>query len=240
MNFQNVLVVAAHPDDEVLGVGGTIPLIKQRGGRVTVVIVTDGSSTQYAGNSGILTRKQQQAQQANDILGTNQLVQWDFPDMRLDTVAHCELNQAFENLIRERQFDAVFVQNGDDINLDHQMIYRSVLVATRPIPGQSVAALFGYHVNSSTEWGGRTQNTVFCPNYFVDITATIQTKLDAMQVYTDELRDAPHPRSILGIRQRSAVTGHEVGFEYAEPFKLMLYRGEIGVSVAARQTKTAA
>ena len=222
--FSNILVVAAHPDDEVLGVGGTIPLIKRSGGRVSVLIVTDGSSTQYRNNPEILKSKQEQAQSANEILGTDELIQWDFPDMRLDTVEHCKLNRAFERLIAERKYDAVFVQNSNDVNLDHQIIHRSVLVATRPFPGQSVSALLGYHVNSSTEWGGRTQATVFCPNYFVDVSSTIDTKIAAMECYVDELRPLPHPRSLEAIRQRAAVFGHEVGFHFAEAFKLLLVR----------------
>ncbi len=224
MNFRNVLVVAAHPDDEVLGVGGTIPLIKRQGGRVTVVIVTDGSSTQYENDHDVLVRKQQQALEANRLLGTDEVIQWDFPDMRLDTVEHHQLNQAFEHLISSRRFDTVFVQNGEDINLDHQITYRSVLVATRPLPDQPVTSLLGYHVSSSTEWGGRTQNTIFCPNYFVDVSETIDIKLAAMAVYKDELRPPPHPRSLEALRHRAAVSGHEVGFCYAEAFKLLLHR----------------
>jgi LmbE family N-acetylglucosaminyl deacetylase len=233
MNFRNVLVVAAHPDDEVLGVGGTIPIIKEQGGRVSVVIVTDGSSTQYAGDSEILERKQGHCNEANRILGTDEVIQWDFPDMRLDTVEHFRLNQAFENLIHERKFDTVFVQNGDDINLDHQLIYKSVMVATRPLPNQPVQQVLSYQVNSSTEWGGRTQNTIFCPNFFVDISHTLEIKLAAMEVYVDELRDYPHPRSIQALRQRSMVYGNEVGYESAEPFKLLLYRGALGKADAA-------
>jgi len=233
MNMQNVLVVAAHPDDEVLGVGGTIPLIKRNGGNVTVVIVTDGSSAQYVDEEEVLKRKQDHCKEANSVLGTDEVIQWDFPDMRLDTIEHCRLNQSFEKLIWDRKFDTVFVQNGDDINLDHQLIYKSIMVATRPIPGQPVQQVLSYQVNSSTEWGGRTQTTIFCPNYFVDISSTVELKLAAMEVYVDELRDYPHPRSIKSLRQRAAVYGNEVGYEAAEPFKLLLYRGEIGIGRAA-------
>ena len=233
MNMRNVLVVAAHPDDEVLGVGGTIPLIKQQGGNVTVVIVTDGSSTQYEGDGDILSRKHDHSRRANEILGTDEVIQWDYPDMRLDTIEHRALNSSFERLIWDRGFDTVFVQNGDDVNLDHQLIYRSIMVATRPIPGQPVHQVLSYQVNSSTEWGGRTQTTIFCPNYFVDISSTIGQKLAAMEVYTDELREYPHPRSIRSLRQRAAVYGNEVGYEAAEPFKLLLFRGELSAPQAA-------
>ena len=178
-------------------------------------------------------RKHEHSQRANAILGTDEVIQWNYPDMRLDTVEHCKLNSSFEQLIWERQFDTVFVQNGDDVNLDHQLIYRSIMVATRPIPGQPVRQVLSYQVNSSTEWGGRTQTTIFCPNYFVDITSTIDLKLAAMEVYVDELRQYPHPRSIRSLAQRAAVYGNEVGYEAAEPFKLLLFRGEIGTTRAA-------
>jgi len=224
---KNVLVVAAHPDDEVLGVGGTVPLLKQRKAKVTVLIVTDGSSTQYQNDDEIYAVKQQQARDANEILGTDEIIEWDFPDMRLDTIAHAELNKAFERLINENQFDTVFVQNGDDINKDHQVVHDSVLVATRPVPGQCVKQLFSYQVNSSTEWGGRTQQTIFCPNVFIDITTTIEAKLKAMLSYEAELREYPHPRSIDAIRQRAQVFGTEVGYHFAEPFKLVLHRGDL-------------
>ena len=222
---KNVLVVAAHPDDEVLGVGGTIPLIRARGGRVTVLIVTDGSSAQYAGAPEIGQQKDQSLQAAHRVLGTDEIVRWDFPDMRLDTVEHLKLNQAFEALIHERAFDTVFVHHAGDINLDHQLIHRSVLVATRPMPGQPVVSLLTYHVNSATDWGSRSGKHSFGPNVFVDIESTIQTKLDALQHYAVELRDYPHPRSIEAVENRAKVFGSEVGFRYAEPFQMLWHRG---------------
>jgi N-acetylglucosamine malate deacetylase 1 len=222
--MRNVLIVAAHPDDEILGVGGTIPRIKACGGRVTVLIVTDGSSTQYPGDDGVPVRKADQLREANTIVGTDHVVQWEFPDMRLDSVEHQRLNRAFEELIRDEGYDTVFVHNADDINLDHRLTHHSVLVATRPLPGQPVERLLAYQVNSSTEWGGRTDRTIFVPNVFVDVTDTIEQKLAAMAAYTDELRPYPHPRSIQALRERAAVYGSEVGVAFAEPFRLLLAR----------------
>ena len=224
---KNVLVVAAHPDDEVLGVGGTIPQIRARGGRVTVLIVTDGSSAQYAGAPEIGQQKNQSLADAHKILGTDEVVRWDFPDMRLDTVEHLKLNQAFEALIHERAFDTVFVHHAGDINLDHQLIHRSVLVATRPKPAQPLVSLLSYHVNSATDWGTRSGKHSFDPNVFIDIESTIQTKLKALQCYEVELCDYPHPRSLEAVENRAKVFGSEVGFQYAEAFQLLWYRGGI-------------
>ena len=222
LNSKNVLVIAAHPDDEVLGVGGTIPLIRKSGGEVTVLIVTDGSSTQYADDTKIHIHKKACMEQANEALGSTRVIQWDYPDMRLDGISHVDLNQSFEKLISEHQFDTVFVHHYGDINLDHRLIYESVLVATRPQPGQYVRNIFSYQVNSSTEWGARRQGSMFEPNYYVDITDTIETKLAAFRLYTDEIREHPHPRSEQALRDRAAVYGSEVGCNYAEAFRLIL------------------
>ncbi|TWT87097.1 1D-myo-inositol 2-acetamido-2-deoxy-alpha-D-glucopyranoside deacetylase [Pseudobythopirellula maris] len=227
MKFMNTLIVAAHPDDEVLGVGGTIPLIRRSGGKVSVLIVTDGSSAQYESDREILVRKQGQAAEANRLLGVEELIHWDFPDMKLDTVPHIDLNRAFERLFADNKYDSVFVQSVGDINLDHRLINHSVMVAARPTPGQPVRALLSYFVNSSSEWGARAPHTTFCPNYYIDIGETIETKLQAMAAYADELRDAPHPRSLEAIRQRAAVMGQEVGYHYAEAFHLICYRGPL-------------
>jgi LmbE family N-acetylglucosaminyl deacetylase len=218
----NVLIIAAHPDDEVLGVGGTIPLIVENGGQVTVLIVTDGSSTQYEGDADIAGRKATSTEEANGLLDTREVIQWGFPDMRLDTVAHVELNQAFEKLLVEGQYDTVFVHHHGDINLDHRLIHESLLVAARPQPGQIVRSVYTYPVNSSTEWGERRPGATFVPNFYVDISATIEKKLDAMACYKDEVREHPHPRSIKALRDRAAVYGSEVGCEYAEAFRLIL------------------
>ena len=221
---KEVLVVGAHPDDEVLGVGATIPLIRAAGGRVTVCIVTDGSSTQYAGDEAVKAAKNRELQAANEILGTDEVIHWGFPDMRLDTVAHVELNQAFERLLATRAFDTVFVHHAHDINLDHQLIHRSVLVATRPAPGQSVRRILSYFVNSATEWGARSEQHQFWPNVYFDVSATIKQKLEALKCYGVELRQFPHPRTLEAVEYRARVWGSEVGYEYAEAFKLLLYR----------------
>jgi LmbE family N-acetylglucosaminyl deacetylase len=225
--MNNVVVFAAHPDDEVLGVGGTIPLIKRKGGKVTVVIVTDGSTVQYADDPAAVQRKQAQAIRANEILGTDDLQFWDLPDMSLDTVPSVDLNSRIGTLLKEGRFDAVFVHSETDINLDHRLIHEAVLVSTRPYPGQNVKQVFSYYVSSSTEWGARSSRYLFHPNFFVDIENTIEIKLQAMGEYVDELRAYPHPRSIEALRARARVHGNEVGYAFSEPFRLILAHGDV-------------
>lgn len=219
--FKKILVIAAHPDDEVLGVGGTIPLLVQSGKQVDILIVTDGSSTQYFGNTDVLEDKFIEAKDAIAVLGANLLPRLDFPDMRLDTVAHVDINMALGKVIGEGKYDTVFVQDRTDINLDHKELYQSTLVACRPVPGQTVKHLLSYYVNSSTEWGNLLNKQPFNPNVFVDISSTIELKIRAMEAYKTELRPYPHPRSSKALKNSAAYFGNMVGIDYAEPFNLV-------------------
>lgn len=219
--FKKILVIAAHPDDEILGVGGTMSRLSKMGKQVDVLIFTDGSSTQYFDNSSILEDKFHEAKQANDIVGSKVLPRADFPDMRLDTIAHVDKNIAIGKIISSGGYDTVFVQDRTDINKDHNELYESTMVACRPFPGQKVKHLLSYYVNSSTEWGNLLKKEPFNPSVFVDISETIEDKLNAMEKYTTELRDYPHPRSTEAIRNSSKYFGNMVGTEYAEPFHLV-------------------
>jgi LmbE family N-acetylglucosaminyl deacetylase len=209
----------------VLGVGGTLARIADSGARTSVVIVTDGSSTQYPGDRQALLDKREQAQAAGALLGIDALFHWEFPDMRLDTVAHVDLNGALTELIADGRYDTVFVHHHGDVNVDHQQIFRSTLVAVRPMPGSVVRQVLSYEVNSSTEWGARTVGAVFRPTVYIDIAGSIDRKVAAMESYAGELREYPHPRSREAILDRARLRGHEVGYQYAEAFELILMRG---------------
>lgn len=204
-----------------MGVGGTIPLIKERGGEVIVVIVTDGISSQYPNDEVMFKLRKNQLHNACNILGVNDIIQLDFPDMRLDTISHIDISKALEKIVEDIQCDTVFVHHKDDVNLDHQILYKSIMVVTRPVPLKCIRNVLTYHVNSSTEWGARSPNQMFCPNIFVDISSTINKKLEAMKCYTYEVKTYPHPRSIEAIKARAKVLGSESGFNYAEGFNLI-------------------
>jgi LmbE family N-acetylglucosaminyl deacetylase len=219
--FHKILVIAAHPDDEILGVGGTIPKLVKMGKQVDVLIFTDGSSAQYFNNAAILEDKFGEAKEANDVLGSRVLPRLDFPDMRLDTVAHIDKNIALGKIISSGEYDTVFVQDRTDINKDHNELFESTLVACRPYPGQKVKHLLSYYVNSSTEWGNLLKKEPFNPNVFIDISDTIDLKVSAMEKYKTEMRDYPHPRSSAAIRTSAKYFGNIVGTEYAEPFYLV-------------------
>lgn len=219
--FKKVLVIAAHPDDEILGVGGTISKLTKLGKQVDVLIFTDGSSTQYLDNNSLLEDKFLEAKLAMSKVGANLLKRLDFPDMRLDTIAHVEKNISLTQIIANGDYDTVFVQNVSDINKDHKELFESTVVACRPYPNQKVKHLLSYYVNSSTEWGNILLDNPFKPNVFIDISETISEKLQAMSEYKTELRDYPHPRSLEAIENSSKYFGNMVGIRYAEAFKLI-------------------
>jgi LmbE family N-acetylglucosaminyl deacetylase len=214
-----VLVFAAHPDDEVLGMGGTIAVHTDRGDVVRIVVVTDGSSTQYPGDAEIRTRKEAEAMRAAAELGVTDYVHLDLPDMRLDTLAHVEVNAVVEEHVREFEPERVYTPQ-PDVNRDHRVLFDSVAVATRPVPGSTVRQLLTYAPTSSTEWTPAPLNW-FVPNWFVEVTGTIELKLAAFAHYETERREYPHPRSERAIRAAAEFYGSSCGCECAEPFVLV-------------------
>jgi N-acetylglucosamine malate deacetylase 1 len=214
-----VLVVAAHPDDEVLGMGGTIALHTSRGDQVRVLVVTDGSSTQYPGDDETRSRKEEEARRAAAELGVEDYVHLDHPDMRLDTLQHVEVNRVIEEHVQGFA-PAVLYTVQPDVNNDHRVLFDSVAVATRPVPGQPVRRLLTYAPASSTEWTPAAVNW-FVPNWYVDVTETLERKLAAFAHYGTERREYPHPRSERAIRATAEFHGTTCGCEYAEPFVLV-------------------
>jgi LmbE family N-acetylglucosaminyl deacetylase len=214
-----VLVLAAHPDDEVLGMGGTIALHAGRGDAVRIVCVTDGSSTQYPGDAATRAKKEEEARSAAGELGVTDYVHLDLPDMRLDTLPHVDVNRVVERQVREFAPQTVYTPH-PDVNLDHRAVFDSVAVATRPTPGQPVRRVLTYAPTSSTEWTPAARNW-FVPNWFVDVTGTLERKLAAFARYETEQRPYPHPRSERAIRAAAEFYGASCGCEYAEPFVLV-------------------
>jgi len=218
--MSRVLVLAAHPDDEILGMGGTIAVhATALGDTVKIVCVTDGSSTQYPGDDALRRQKEQEATRAAAELGVDDYVHLDLPDMRLDTLAHVEINAVVEEHVRGFAAEVVYAPH-PDVNRDHVVLFDSVAVATRPVPGQTVRRVLTYAPTSSTEWTPAARNW-FVPNWYVDITQTLDRKLAAFAHYATEQRDYPHPRSERALRAHAELHGTSVGCEYAEPFVLV-------------------
>jgi LmbE family N-acetylglucosaminyl deacetylase len=219
LNDRRVLVVAAHPDDEVLGMGATIANFAQRGAEITVLWVTDGSSTQYPGDVAIQERKLREAVMAAKSLGVQRCVQGDLPDMRLDSLPHVEVNRVVEEAVEEFAPDTVYCVH-PDVNSDHRAVFNSVLVATRPRVGGCVRQVLTYATSSGIEWSASFEHT-FRPTWFSNVSATIQEKVAAFDYYTTEQRSWPHPRSARAITATAQYWGTWAGWTHAEPFVLI-------------------
>ena len=222
--MKKVLVIAAHPDDEVMGLGGTIAKLSAQGVECHLLVVTDGSSSQYRGSDHlgeIIEAKKIETKNCADTLGFRGIHYGELPDMKLDMTPHIVINQVIERVIDEVQPDTVFTHFWGDVNRDHQEVYKSTLVAVRPVMGQVVKDLYCYRVPSSTEWTPNKAETMFMPNYFVDIEKYAEQKYKAFACYSTELREYPHPRSVQYLRETDKAAGLRVGLLAAEEFVLL-------------------
>ena len=224
MKMEKILVVVAHPDDEVLGMGGSIAKFSAEGKQVHLLIVTDGSSSQYRDSKDlckIIENKKIETTKSADILGIKSITYGELPDMRLDSISHVLINEVIEKAVREIKPDTVFTHFWGDVNMDHRRVYESTMVAVRPQSNQIVKNVLCYSVPSSTEWSPNVLPTMYMPNYFVDIEGFDDKKYDAMACYETECRAYPHPRSIEHIRKQDNAEGLKIGRESAESFVLL-------------------
>ncbi len=216
----NILVVVAHPDDEILGCGGTIAKFVEEGHNVFVQILGEGATSRdekrdVQKRSEDLKNLVLQAEKANKIVGSGRVFFEYFPDNRFDTVAFLDIVKAVERIKNVVSPDLVFTHFENDLNVDHRLTFKAVLTAFRPVFGEKPVDIYSFEVLSSTEWGLKS----FFPDYFVNVSKTIGKKIDAMKCYDSELREFPHPRSLKGIEVLANFRGMSAGFEFSEAFK---------------------
>jgi LmbE family N-acetylglucosaminyl deacetylase len=206
-----VLCIAAHPDDEVLGCGGTLALHARNGEPVTIVIVCEGESLRY-GPDGV--GQNSHIRQAAARLGCSSLHHLGFPDQALDTIRLTNLIAPLEKIVREVRPRIVYSQYGGDVNRDHHILFQAMLVATRPTE-LSIESVYAFDTASSTEWA---YPRTFVPDTWIDISITLDAKLAAMACYESELRPYPHPRSLKALEYRARAFGNQVCMDAAEVF----------------------
>ena len=219
----SILVVAAHPDDEVLGCGGTLAKLADQGAIIHVAFLADGVSSragEKAKQQEELQLRRAAAQTACDILRVKSVSFGDFPDNRMDTVALLDMTQAVEGVIAEHRPDTVFTHHAGDLNIDHRLTHEAVVTASRPQSGHPVKTILSFEVPSSTEWNLPGNAPAFVPNWFVDISGTLDRKLAALDAYSAELRPWPHSRSRQGVEHLARWRGATVGADAAEAFML--------------------
>ena len=222
----SVLVVAAHPDDEVLGCGGTIARHADAGDQVQVLIVAEGATSRQQQRDRIqagdeLSALALAAQKAGSILGAVGVELLDFPDNRLDSLDRLDLIKRLEESIERHRPQVVYVHHAGDVNVDHRRLHEAVVTACRPIPGHPVQRLLSFEVASSSEWQPPGSAPAFQPNWFVDISDQWQRKREALVAYASEMRPWPHARSLDALEHLARWRGAQVGVEAAEAFCLL-------------------
>lgn len=215
----NVVVVAAHPDDEVLGAGATLARHVQAGDDVHAVVLADGALSRYEDH--MVGELQSGGVAAARHIGFSSVRFESFPDQRLDQVAIVDLTQHVENVLADLQPDVVYTHFHGDVNADHALVAQAVWTACRPYRMPNLRLIAAFETPSSTEWSSPADGVPFRPTLFVDVTATIQCKLSAMACYESEVREYPHPRSLRALRERASYWGSAVGCLAAEPFLVL-------------------
>ena len=216
-----ILIVASHPDDEVLGCFGTVARLIKEGYEAYTLILGEGKTSRD--EERIIENRKDDIQilnteikKANDMIGIKKVFVESFPDNRFDSVDLLDIVKVISKVKEEIQPDIIFTHFENDLNIDHRITYQAVLTATRPMEDECVKEIYSFEILSSTEWNYPLS---FSPDTYFDISNTIDSKIEAMQKYTSELCEYPHPRSIEGIELNAKYQGMRVGKKYVEAFK---------------------
>ena len=218
MKNKKILVVAAHPDDELLGCGGSLIKLSNDKCNIFTLFFTDGVSAREKNKKNEDTQRKKNSLKSLKIIGVKQSKFLSYPDNALDMVPLIKITKEIEKVIMNFKPHTIFTHSDVDLNIDHEIISRAVLTATRPKPNFCVKNIFLFETLSSTEWNFNLKKKSFNPNYFIDITKTIKTKIEAAKAYKQEISTWPHPRSIDGIKNLAKYRGQSVGVKFAEAF----------------------
>lgn len=221
---ETIAIIAAHPDDEVLGCGGTAIAHAQRGDTVHILILAEGLTSRddvrdVDARAAELAAWRHTARRAGALLGARSVEFAGLPDNRMDGLDLLDVVKRVEAFLAPLKPTRIYTHHGGDLNVDHRITHQAVLTAARP-QGQGSPALFFFEVPSSTEWVTPGSFAPYLPNWYQDIAATLEAKLAALAVYEAELRAWPHPRSIEAVRDLARLRGAQVALPAAEAFVL--------------------
>jgi LmbE family N-acetylglucosaminyl deacetylase len=220
-----VLLIGAHPDDEVLGCGGTIARLVQEGHEAYIAILGEGITARYASRDKAhpkeLAQLHEKARAAAKTMGAKDVALCNLPDNRFDTVPLLEIAKTVEGLLERFDPDVVYTHHEGDLNIDHVITHRAVLTASRPNRKCRIKRVYAFEIPSSTEWAFQAYGSGFHANVFVDISKTLNLKICALEMYDSEVCEFPHPRSRKAVQAYAWRWGSVVGLEAAEAFELV-------------------
>ena len=218
-DFGRTLVIAPHPDDEILGCGGTMKRLSQAGQEVIVTVVTTGQPPAYAESE--IARVRSEAEQAHALLGVRETCWLGLPAARLSETPHSELNAALHKVMQKVDPATLLIPFAGDIHRDHQLTFLSALVAARPHQEKFPRRILAYETLSETNWNAPYLSPGFLPNVFIDISETLEAKLEAMALFGSQLRAFPHERSAEALRALARLRGAAMHMHAAEAFVLV-------------------
>lgn len=218
---KKILIVAAHPDDEVLGCFATVAKLIKKGYEAYTLILSGGKTSRGEVDKKELDFLKLEMEKANDHIGIKKIFTADFPDNAFDSVALLEIVKKIEEVKNEIKPEIIFTHHLGDMNVDHQITHKAVLTATRPVKDECVKTIYAMEVPSSTEWNSFSGQNAFIPNSFFEVEDTIELKINAMAQYGSELREYPHPRSLNHLKELAKVNGTKVGLNYSENFMIV-------------------
>ena len=221
---KKILVVASHPDDEILGCGGTIAKLSKSGNIVKTIILTKGISSRFDSNKNEIIKLQDKlnksSKAANKVIGVKNLKFFDLPDNQFDNNSLLSLTKVIEKEIKNFKPNIIFTHFINDLNIDHQYTSRAVLTAARPQTKNSVEEILFFEINSSTDYQINSNGLQFMPNYFVDISKTVKLKKKALEIYKSEMKKYPHSRSVKAILNKNISIGNSIGLGSCEAFQI--------------------
>ena len=222
--MRRVLIIAAHPDDDILGCGGYISKNNNKGEVFKVIFLAEGSTCRFSSKDEVaalneVIYRNNLAKKSLESLNISDYEFFNLPCGRLDQIDIIEINKIIENVVKEYKPSIIFTHSDSDVNNDHRIIFNSTLMATRPTQGSSVETIYSYEVLSSTEWSFVRS---FSPNVFIELTEDdIENKWLALSHYVTEIKSYPFPRSKIGVEVLAKYRGMQSGFCYAEAFQLI-------------------
>ena len=222
---EKILVICAHPDDEVLGCGGSLLKHRDIKNEINLVFVFEGSSARYdtLNNKKIIKdiqNRENAAKKVSKILKAKTVTFLNYPNLRFQNTQLLDMTKKIENKIKEINPNIIYTHSNTDLNRDHRLCLEMVVAATRPVLKKNIRTILSFEIPSSTEWSYSSFGK-FTPNYFENINNHVKEKIKLMKIYNTETRKVPHPRSVENILSQSRMAGSQCGFSYAERFQVI-------------------